>query len=171
MDRAVAGTPRWAVVAAYGAIASVVPSALWRTAVGLGVPLGWRQQQLDRLQIPGWGTLYVLGLSAASIAAASLTLGLVRRWGEVLPHRLPLVGGKTVPPALAVAIAATGAFAVIAICILSVLNWHSVSGFADRPRSGWAMLMVACYLPALLWGPLVLAATWAYRRRRRTPRR
>ena len=29
------GTPRWAVLAAYGTVVSVLPSAVWRTAVGL----------------------------------------------------------------------------------------------------------------------------------------
>jgi hypothetical protein len=27
-------------------------------------------------------------------------------------------------------------------------------------------LVIACYVPLLLWGPLLLAITWAYYRRR-----
>jgi hypothetical protein len=34
------GTPRWAVLAAYGTVVSVLPSAVWRTAVGFGADLG-----------------------------------------------------------------------------------------------------------------------------------
>jgi len=32
--------------------------------------------------------------------------------------------------------------------------------------AGWHVLLVACYLPLLLWAPLLAAATWAYWRRR-----
>jgi hypothetical protein len=32
--------------------------------------------------------------------------------------------------------------------------------------AGWRALMIACYLPALLWGPLLLWVTWHYHRRR-----
>ncbi len=108
----VPGTPRWAARAAYVAALSVVPSAVWRTAVGIGVPLGWSDEQLRSQQIPGSGTVYVLALSVVSIGAAALTLGLVHPWGEVTPR----------------------------------------------------------VLPALLWGPLLLAVTWAYWRRRRIHR-
>lgn len=31
---------------------------------------------------------------------------------------------------------------------------------------GWAALMLSCYLPLNLWGPLLLVLTWAYWRRR-----
>lgn len=157
--------PRWAVLAAYGAIGCVLPSALWRTAVGVGAPLGWSDAQLTAQQIPGSGTVYVFALSALSIGAATLTLGLVRPWGERVPARIPLVGGKRVPVAIPVALAVAGAAVIGAICVLSVVNWAQVSGFDDR-TSGWALLMAACYLPALFWSPLLLAATWAYWRRR-----
>ena len=30
----------------------------------------------------------------------------------------------------------------------------------------WEALLIACYLPLLLWGPLLLLLTWAYYRRR-----
>ncbi len=157
--------PRWAVFAAYGAIGCVLPSALWRTAVGVGVPLGWSDAQLMAQQIPGWGTVYVLALSLLSLGAAALTLGLVRPWGEFVPARIPLVGGRRVPVAIPVALAVVGAAVIVAICVLSFVNWAQVSGFDDR-TSGWALFMAACYLPALLWGPLLLAVTWAYWRRR-----
>lgn len=163
--RVAAGTPRWAVATAYGAVASVVPSALWRTAVGLGVPLGWSEEQLRLQQIPGWGTAYVLALSILTIGAALLTLGLVHPWGHTLPRRVPALGGHRIPPALVILTATAGAVAVATISGLAVAHWDSVSGFADRPHSGPAILMLLCYLPALLWSPLLLATTWAYWRR------
>lgn len=67
------GTPRWAVAAAWATVLSVLPSAVWRTAVGLGIPLGWSAGQPQRQQIPGWGTGYVLAFSAGSLFATSLT--------------------------------------------------------------------------------------------------
>ena len=158
----VPGTPRWAVCAAYVAALSVVPSALWRTAVGFGLPLGWSDEQLRIQQMPGSGTVYVVALSVVSIGAAALTLGLVYQWGEVTPRVLPLIGGRIIPPLAAVVPAFLGGVAVVAICAMSAANWDTVSGFADKPRSGWALLMIVCYLPALLWGPLLLSVTWAY---------
>jgi hypothetical protein len=59
-----------------------------------------------------------------------------------------------------------GALIVGVLVVLSVAHWSAVSGFADRPTSGWALLMVACYLPATLWPPLLLAVMVAYVRRR-----
>ncbi|MFF5051704.1 hypothetical protein ACFY1S_00760 [Micromonospora sp. NPDC000663] len=149
------GTPRWAVMAAWATVACVLPSSLWRTAVGLGVPLGWTAEHLRLERIPGAGTTYVITLSVLSIAFAALTLGLVYRWGDLFPLWL------------VVPIAVAGAAIVAVIVVLSVVNWPSVSGFADRPTSGWALLMIACYLPAALWPPLLLAVTAAHVRRRR----
>ena len=160
------GTPRWAVVAAYAALLSVVPSALWRSAVGLGVPLGWTQEQLRSQDIPGSGTWYVLGLSVLTVGAAALTLGLVRPWGERVPASVPVLGGRRLPALAVTAVAAAGALVVTAICVLSAVNWPAVSGFAGRTSSPGGVFMIACYLPALLWGPLLLAVTWAYWRRR-----
>jgi len=156
---------RWAVWLAWGTLASVVPASIWRTAVGVGVDLGWSQQHLALERIPGYGTFYVIALSILSLVAAALTLGLVRPWGERFPKWLPLLGGRRVPVLVAVAAAVTGASVVIAICVMSIVHWDQVSGFSDRPNSGWARLMVACYLPALAWGPMLLAVTWDYWRR------
>lgn len=159
------GPARWAVWLAGATVASVVPSAIWRTSVGLGVDLGWSQQHLDFERIPGLGTFYVIALSLLSLFAASFTLGLVRPWGERFPGWLPIVGGRPVPVSKAVVAAVIGASVVITICVMSIVRWDEVSGFADRPDSGWARLMAACYLPAVFWGPMLLAVTWDYWRR------
>lgn len=160
------GTPRWAVAAAYATVASVLPAGIWRTLVGVGVELGWTEEHLRLERIPGYGTLYVITLTVLSIGCAALTLGLVYPWGEVFPSWLPAVGGRRVPTLLAVGAAFLGALAVGAIVVLSILRWDQVSGFAERPGSGWARLMVACYLPAVLWPPLLAAVAVAYWRRR-----
>ncbi|MDP9444824.1 MAG: hypothetical protein M3P83_10980 [Actinomycetota bacterium] len=151
---------------AYAAVLSVLPSALWRTLLGLGLPLGWSAERLRTLHIPGWGTAYVVLLSVLTVGAALLTLGLVQPWGERVPRWVPVLGGRPVPPGPVVAVALAGAGAVMWIGRMSVANWDRVSGFADRPRSPWADLMIACYAPGLLWGPLLVAVTVAYGRRR-----
>lgn len=56
-----AGTPRWAVAAAYAAVLSVLPSAVWRVAVGFGADLGMPQAWRGYQQVPGAGTVYVVG--------------------------------------------------------------------------------------------------------------
>lgn len=165
----VPGTPRWAVVAAYAAVLSVVPSGLWRTAVGLGVPLGWSRAHLRLEHIPGGGTWYVLSLTFLSVGAALLTLGLIHGWGEIVPSWVPLLGGRRIPVLVAVVPAIAGAVIVSVLAVISVLNWDRVSGFADRPHSGFAVFMDVCYAPAALWGPLLIAVTVAYWVRRRSP--
>jgi hypothetical protein len=160
------GTPRWALTCAWATPISVIPSGLWRTMVGFGVPLGWTPAHLRLEQIPGFGTVYVLVLTLVSTAAAALTLGLVYPWGERLPGWVPLVSGRRVPVRLPIILAVSGAAIVTYLIVLSIINWSHVSGFADNPRSGWATLMVACYLPAALWPPLLLAVTYSYARRR-----
>lgn len=164
---AVSGTPRWATACAWATLGCVVPACAWRSAVGLGVPLGWTREHLELERIPGYGTAYVLGLSAASLGAAALTLGLVQEWGERVPAGLPLLGGRRLPTVLVATTAVLGAAGVLVLVCLSVVHWPSVSGFGDRPTSGWALLMVACYAPSALWPPLLLAVTAAYVRRRR----
>lgn len=163
----VPGTPRWAVVAARLTVWSVLPSAVWRVAVGVGIPLGWSDEHLELERIPGFGTVYVIVLSVLSIAAAWLTFGLVRPWGERIPVAVPVLGGRRLPVLLVAGIAVAGVVAVAVVVVLSIVNWSQVSGFADRPTSGWAVLMLLCYLPAVAWAPLLLAVTVGYVRRRR----
>lgn len=150
---------------------SVAPSAIWRTAAGVGIPVGWTQEHLDRERIPGFGTVYVITLSVLSIAAASLTIGLVRPWGERIPRVVPRFGGRRLPIVPVVAVASLGAVAVAVIVVQSIVHWSSVSGFADRPMSFWSVLMLLCYLPAVAWSPLLGAVTVAYVRRRTASRR
>lgn len=88
--------------------------------------------------------------------------------GERTPDAIPVLGGRRLPTLLVAGIAVAGVVAVAVIVGLSIANWSQVSGFADRPTSGWAVLMLICYLPAVAWAPLLLAVTVAYVRRRRS---
>lgn len=157
--------PRWARVAAWATVACVTPSAVWRTAVGIGVDLGWSSEQLERQAIPGAGTVYVIVLSLLSFVGAGLTLRLVRPDGDRLPGWVPVFGGRRLPTAAVVGASLTGVGVVGWIGVMSVRNWDRVSGFADQPGSRWELLMAACYAPALLWAPLLLAVTGSYVRR------
>ena len=157
--------PRWAHAAAWASVACVTPSAIWRTAVGVGIDLGWSADQLERQHLPGTGTVYVITLSAASLVGAALTLRLVRPDGDLVPGWVPVLGGRRVPVPVVVAVSLAGALVVGWVAMMSVRSWDQVSGFADQPGSRWALLMAACYAPALLWAPLLLAVTASYARR------
>jgi len=159
--------PRWARRAAVLAVLTTVPSGLWRMAMAVGIPVGASDEiRRERYGFPGWGTVYVFGLTFLLVGLGLLTLGLVQRWGEVVPRWIPLVGGKPVPPVAAVVPAATGAVALMLLWASAFSNigqiW-AVYGLDGAER----VFMMACYLPLLLWGPLLGAVTVSYHRRHR----
>lgn len=100
------------------------------------------------------------GLGAFATVGAVLTLGLVQRWDEVFPRRLPGVGGRRVPPLLAVVPATLVAIAVTAGSLGELAApafWHLCRmSSATAPMLLWP-----------LWGPALGAATLAYHLRRR----
>ncbi|OLT30755.1 hypothetical protein BJF79_38240 [Actinomadura sp. CNU-125] len=166
----VPGVPRWARIAAYAVPFTVLPSSLWRLPLAFGGQLGFDDP------VGAGERLYVVFLSIFSELVAFTAVGLVAAWGERFPRWIPVLRGRTVPPPVAIVPAALGA------AILTVLWTYSfVAGFsgltlqgeplsADFPsqRGGWeAAIFYACYLPLLLWGPLLAAVTYAYHRRRR----
>jgi len=162
--------PPWARRAAVAAIVTTVPSALWRIAMAVGVPVGVSDEVLaERFAFPSWGTAYVFGLSLLLVGLASLTLGLVQPWGEVVPRWMPVVGGKRVPPLAAVVPAAAGAALLTLLWISAMSNFGAIS--EDFGLKGPAEAVVlACYAPLLAWGPLLGAVTVSYHRRRRAGR-
>jgi hypothetical protein len=149
------------------AVLTTIPSALWRMAMAVGIPVGVSKKVLsERFGFPGWGTVYVFGLSLLLVGLGSLTLGLVQRWGEVVPRWIPILGGRRVPPMAAVVPASVGA-------ILLTLLWASKMSNFDVVAEEFALegpeqaVVMACYAPLLLWGPLLAVATVSYYRRRR----
>ncbi|MFC7550050.1 hypothetical protein [Plantactinospora sp. GCM10030261] len=166
-------TPRWARWAAYTVTLLTVPSGLWRIALGVGIPVGFSGELARLYAAPGWITPYVLGLTVLAEAAALLTLGLVRPWGEVLPRRLPWVGGRRVPTWLAVTLATLGVVALTAIAVPTVALWYGPqnNGDPDAPHGLAGFLMTAAYAPQLAWPPLLAMVTVAYYLRRRTAAR
>ncbi|MEU3272170.1 hypothetical protein ABZ639_15100 [Saccharomonospora sp. NPDC006951] len=157
---------RWAIIAAWAVPLCVLPSAIWRILnIGEDPDATW----------------YLLSLSAGSMLLSLLTVGLVRSWGERVPHWIPGIGGHTLPPRLVAGIASTGAMILIVLSAYFVYNWFTLEtartdlqlvgnpGTDTRPLSerDQATEVVLTYAPMLAWGPLVLTLAVDYWRRHR----
>ncbi|MFF6778919.1 hypothetical protein ACFY8W_35950 [Streptomyces sp. NPDC012637] len=155
--------PRWARNAAMGAALANVPSALWRLAIAVGIPVGLAQSEYDAMGAPGWGSLVLFALSLFSELLAILTLGLVRSWGETWPRWIPYLRGRRVPVLLATVTAGLGALTASVYGVLFVYSAFN----AEMEASAWGMWLIdIVYAPLLLWGPLLAAVTVHYHRRR-----
>ncbi len=162
------GVSRPLVWVARGAALTLVPSGLWRVAVAVGVPSGFQPgSSLHVDHFPGVMSFALVGLSVFAECLGLLSLGLVQRWGEVVPHWIPWLGGRRILPLAAVLPAALGAFAVMAITIPGAWRWDDAMADPDAPTGVTAWVMTAAYAPLVLWGPLLAVATAAYWRRRR----
>ena len=159
----VPGVPRWARIAAYAVPFIVLPSGLWRlpSAFTDGSGLGERA--------------YIILLSVVSEVAAFTTVGLVATWGERFPRWIPGLRGRRVPTLAAVIPAALGAVILTGLWTYTftavfggvTLGGEPLSGDVPAQRGGWeTAIFYLCYLPLLLWGPLLAAVTYAYHRRR-----
>ena len=121
----------------------------------------WMPGTADLRTIYADETGYVIGLSAVHVAVGVLTIGLVRPWGEQLlgiavPRWFPIVVGGVGGLAL------TWLFTIdLPIALLS-----GVRPDQGTVHAGALVMMVACYAPMLLWGPLTLAAVAGYGLRR-----
>jgi hypothetical protein len=161
--------PRWVRWATYGAILAPLPSAVWRLGLAAGLSMGFSPDRLAALDVPGWGSLYVAGLSLVSMGLALLALGLIRPWGEVVPGWIPILGGRRVPPLAAVLPAALAALVLTVVTVAGAAGWSREFDVAGSPSGAAAWLMTATYAPLLAWGPLLGVTTLAYLRRRRRP--
>jgi hypothetical protein len=84
----------------------------------------------------------------------------------VVPGWIPVIGGRRVPPLAAVLPAVAGSVALTAIFAEAAVDMLCRGG--AEFAAGWgAALLVACYLPLLLWGPLLFALAVSYHRRHR----
>jgi hypothetical protein len=152
------------VAAAIAVPLCVLPSATWRITQVL---------QDGNPCITGGiaENVYVAGLSVVSMAAALLTLALVRPWGEVVPRWVPIVGGRRIPASGATIAAYAGATLIAAIAVYALLN-HAF-GFVEgplkpvppgcEPPGGRVAIL---YAPLLAWAPLLAYVTRDYHRRR-----
>ncbi|MFD9036295.1 hypothetical protein ACFVZW_34925 [Streptomyces sp. NPDC059567] len=117
----------------------------------------------------GFFSLSMVGLTLFAEALGLLALGLVQSWGQVFPRWIPLIGGRRVPTSFTVTLAGAGALALIAITTLGAVGWNGpeTMGHPESPKGIAYVVMTACYVPLLAWGPLLAVATAHYWLRRR----
>uniref|UniRef100_A0AAU2JR98 DUF3995 domain-containing protein n=1 Tax=Streptomyces sp. NBC_00049 TaxID=2903617 RepID=A0AAU2JR98_9ACTN len=157
---------RWA---AHAAALTLLPSGLWRIAIAVGIPVGWGVGSgLEAELFPGKWSFYLVALSAFAEGLGLLTLGLVQRWGEVVPSWMPWLGGRRIPSPVAVVPAALGSVAVTLVTVMAAFHWSTSMSAPGAPTGAGWWLMTLCYAPLVLWGPLLGVVTVAYWRRRRT---
>ncbi|MFF5705498.1 hypothetical protein ACFY7H_23835 [Streptomyces sp. NPDC012794] len=147
-----------------------LPTGLWRIAGAFGVPLGFSgEDQLADVRFGSGFSLYMIGLSVFAEMLGFLTLGLVQRWGEVVPRWLPLIGGRRIPPPAAVIPAGLGAAVLTLLGAMGSIGWNDPGnmGAPGSPTGVAYWVMTACYMPLVAWGPMLAVVTVAYHRRRR----
>ena len=153
---------RWGRWATYAAVLLPLPYAATRVAWAFGFPLGLSGSDEASLAIDPSVRVNVLSLGGMPLVGALLTLGLVRRWGEVFPGWLPVLAGRRVPPALAI-VPASVASAVLITGGLAIWRMVIAEGIGDS--AGWgAVVPGLVFLP---WGIALGLATLAYYYRRR----
>lgn len=161
--------PLWAKRLAHIIPLLVLPSALWRWAVAFGFPMGSLNSSGDLAVMRGWPAVYIAVISLLTEAVALTALGLVRPLGEEVPRWLPFFGGRAVRPKAVIIAASVGSVALMLIWTAGF--WDVWTGGQPGPMASpfWAAVFTICYAPLNLWGPALLALTWAYRRRRQDP--
>ncbi len=161
--------PPWAERLAHTVPFFVLPSGLWRLAVAFGFSMGMLNDHGHLSVLRGWPAVYVAVISLLSEAVALTAFGLVRPWGEVVPAWLPFIGGRAVRPRAAIIPAALGSIALMLIWTVGFWDvWIGVQAH-QMASAPWAAVFAICYAPLNLWGPALLALTWAYHRRRTGP--
>lgn len=153
---------RWAHRAAHLIPLVTLPSGLWRVALVIGLPIMDYSHSLHALDRIG-----IVSLSVVQESAAMLCLGLVQPWGEVVPSWIPFIGGRRVRPMAAVVPALTGAAVLCVLWTVSIVRMPIIGFYDDFDGTFDTVLVTACYLPLLAWGPLLAAVTLDYHRRRR----
>jgi hypothetical protein len=134
-------------------------------AWALGIPLGIDAQLLRTAQTVGGGAQAGAALGTVAICGAALTLGLSRPWGETFPRWLPFIGGRPVPPALAIVPATVVAILVTAAGLMFWRRTLLGTGAFTLIGGNWAALAPELLWP--IWGGALAAATLAYALRRR----
>jgi hypothetical protein len=158
--------PRWALRLAKALPFVLLPHCLWRLPFAVDFTMGSIDPHAPAFT--WWATPYVVGLSALTELLALLSTGLVSGWGEVFPRWVPLLRGRRVPPLAAVIPGTLGGLTLVALFDPMPLAWAHLLGFQEVAYSNgwWQALARMCTSPSMLWGPIVLALTYAYYRRR-----
>jgi hypothetical protein len=154
--------PRWADWAAQATMWCVLPSGIWRILFGLGLPAGFTGSQAP--DETSYMLPYVIALTVTTEALAFLSMGLVRRWGEIWPRWVPFLRGGRIPPLVAIVPAALGSVALTYMWTQAAINMTAPD--PEFPHGAKAAILIVCYAPLLAWGPLLAAVTVAYAVRR-----
>lgn len=142
------------VLAALGPLPYALVRASWLTPWPLWAP--------DDVEMGGALLVTGLMLGSGAVAAAILTIGLVRPWSLRFPAWMPAVGRAPVPPAFPIGF---GLFAATVLCLAAVPMVLLLGAGAESPLQLLEALVV---LPIWYWGPTLALAVWAYAARRRT---
>ncbi|QOR72438.1 hypothetical protein IM660_09555 [Ruania alkalisoli] len=133
------------VLAAVGPLPYALIRISWLTPWPIGAhPSG-------EASITAWGMLLSLGAWMGVV----LTIGLIRPWGERFPRWLPWIGGRAVPPLVAIV---PGGIVAGLVC-LAAAGWIALAG----PLQAYFWI-----LPVWFWGPMLALAVWAYAGHRAT---
>ncbi|WP_237528117.1 MULTISPECIES: hypothetical protein [unclassified Streptomyces] len=143
------------------------PVCLWRLPIGFDCSMG---ADVAPMSWSRWADVsHVVTLSLLSEACALLCHGLVRPWGEVVPRWVPGLRGRRIPPYAVIMPATLLGLLFTALLVDRTLCTFHLAGFSDVPyANGWWRLLAALTSGLMaLWGPLILALTYAHHRRRR----
>ncbi|MPV35645.1 hypothetical protein [Georgenia subflava] len=125
-------------------------------------PLGFDREVWEAGRAEG-SLLAGVWLGAFAVVGALLTLGLVQRWGEVVPSWVPVLGGRRVRPAAAIVPAAFVSVVLVPAGI-SMTRQIFEREVALEIVENWAAAGPTLLWP--LWGLALGAATLAYALRR-----
>ena len=163
-----AAVSRWAVrrrtgltvVAAVCALPYGLVRMTWLTPWPLLAPGGDELSPEVRL----WGLL----LGGGALLGFTLTMGLVRPWGERFPRWIPRLAGRPVPVAMAVVpgLLVAGIVTASAPGMLVELSLTE-NGGGVGVDSVTARVLAALVFPFWLWGPALALAVWGYAGHRR----
>ena len=152
IGRAAASRPRrWVRVAALLAMVAAIPSSVWRLVMLAGALPGTEDL---RDSLAGQHA-YVIGLSVVELTVAAAVLGLA------FDVYRPLVSRRLVPAWLPPVVGVAGGLALTWLFSLE-MPWKILAG--GRPDQGLVHgsavgLMIATYVPVMVWGPLTIATS------------
>ncbi|WP_154402736.1 hypothetical protein [Nocardioides speluncae] len=142
---------RWATPVTLLAAACALPYGLIRLTWFTDWPIGMPDSELDAE--PGIRVMGIL-LGLAGLAGATLTIGLLRRWGRIFPSWMPFFGGRVVPVLFPTLTAGTVGV-VMAVAGRSMVQQVIYEG---KPED-W---LIVAALPFPIWGPALMLAAYAY---------
>ncbi len=166
---------RWGRIAVYVGMVAPIFYAFTRYAWALGFSLGMNEEQFRAGQEAGMWIMGALFLGNFVLVGALLMLGLVQRWGEVVPRWMIGLAGRRVPIALAVVPAW---LASVLLIVGSITIWSGLAGMvttlATNGVDGVELTSAILFElgPTLLfplWGAALAVAALGYYYRRRGP--